>query len=49
MKVIVHDLGQASWQKLGMRFHERDIVIGNGMECAGGDIGKAIGSCASLC
>ena len=48
MKVIVHDLGQASWQKLGMRFHERDIVIGNGMECAGGDIGKAIGSCRQL-
>ena len=48
MKVIVHDLEEKSWQELGMKLHERDIVIGDGMECAGGDIGKSIGSCRQL-
>ncbi len=48
MKIIVHDLRQESWQELGMRFHEKDIVVGDGQDCAGGDIGKAIGSCRQL-
>lgn len=48
MKVIVHDLQEKSWRKLGMKLHEKDIVIGDGMGSAGGDLGETIGSCCQL-
>lgn len=48
MKVIVHDLQEKSWQALGMRLQEKDIVIGETMETAEKDIGKLIGNCCQL-
>jgi len=48
MKVIVHDLQETSWQALGMRLEENDIVIGEGVETTEKDIGKWIGSCRQL-
>lgn len=48
MKVIVHDLREKSWQELGMKLHERDIVIGEGMGCTGKDVGTLIGNCCQL-
>lgn len=48
MKVFVHDLQEKSWQELGMKLHEKDIVIGDGMGCSGSDISKMIGSCCQL-
>lgn len=46
MKVIVHDLQEGSWQDLGMKFNEKDIVIGEseGVE----SVGEKIGSCCQL-
>lgn len=48
MKVIVHDLQKKSWQELGIKLRERDIVIGDGTDCTGSDIAKSIGSCCQL-
>lgn len=48
MKVIVHDLREKSWQALGMRLEEKDIVIGENLETVEKDIGKLIGSCRQL-
>ena len=48
MKVIVHDLQEKSWQALGMKLQEKDIVISEGESCAGRDIEGLIGSCGQL-
>lgn len=48
MKVIVHDLQEKSWQELGMRLQEKDIVISEDGRCAGVDIRDVIGSCGQL-
>ncbi|GFI21404.1 hypothetical protein IMSAGC011_00173 [Lachnospiraceae bacterium] len=48
MKVIVHDLQEKSWQALGMKLQEKDIVIGEGIEATERDIGKLIGGCRQL-
>lgn len=48
MKVIVHDLQEKSWQELGMRLRDKDIVISEGKSCAGRDIEGLIGSCGQL-
>ncbi|MDE5825900.1 MAG: hypothetical protein K2N44_00595 [Lachnospiraceae bacterium] len=48
MKVIVHDLQEKSWQALGMKLQEKDIVISEDRSCAGRDIEDLIGSCGQL-
>lgn len=48
MKIIVHDLQEKSWQELGVKLHKRDVVIGEGMESAGSDIGGLMGNCCQL-
>lgn len=48
MKVFVHDLQEKSWQGLGMKLREKDIVISENGDCAGGDIEGLIGSCGQL-
>lgn len=48
MKVIVHDLHEKSWKELGMRLRDKDIVISEDGDCAGGDIENIMGSCSQL-
>lgn len=48
MKVIVHDLQEKSWQELGMRLQEKDVVISESGGCEGTDIGGLMGSCSQL-
>lgn len=48
MKVIVHDLQEKSWQELGVKLQEKDIVIGESAACTGGEIECARGSCCQL-
>ena len=48
MKVIVHDLHENSWQALGMKVQEKDIVISTASSCAGVDIGGMMGNCCQL-
>ena len=45
MKVIVHDLQEKSWQELGMKLQEKDIVIGGDADGIGRDIGGLMGDC----
>ncbi len=48
MKVIVRDLQEKSWQELGMKLLEKDIVISETGGCAGRDIEGLIASCDQL-
>ncbi|MDE5698870.1 MAG: hypothetical protein K2I96_15945 [Lachnospiraceae bacterium] len=48
MRVIVHDLQEKSWQKLGMKLQEKDIVISEDRNYVDGDIGGLMGSCSQL-
>ena len=48
MKVIVHDLQEKSWQELGMKLQEKDIVIGGDSDGIGRDIGGLMGDCSQL-
>ncbi|MBO5033901.1 MAG: hypothetical protein J6C19_15975 [Lachnospiraceae bacterium] len=48
MKVIVHDLQEKLWQELGMRLHEKDIVIGKEKNIADSRIEELMGSCGQL-
>ena len=52
MKVIVHDLQETSWQDLGIRFNERDVIIGkaayNDKYSTSSSIAEVIGNCCQL-
>ena len=48
MKVIVHDLQEKSWQELGMKLQEKDIVIGGDADGIGRDIVGLMGDCSQL-
>lgn len=48
MKVIVHDLQEKLWKELGMKLHEKDVVIGEETEDVGDNIEEMIGSCCQL-
>lgn len=48
MKVIIHDLQEKSWQELGMKFNEKDVIIGGSTDGAGSSISDAIGACCQL-
>ena len=38
MKMIVHDMQEESWQELGVRLQEKDIVISDAAACTGSEI-----------
>lgn len=48
MKVIVHDLQEKSWQELGMKLQEKDVVISRDGNNTGRDIVGLMGSCSQL-
>lgn len=45
MIIIIHDLQERVWRELGIRLHEKDIVIGEGQKA---DLNNTIGNCAGL-
>lgn len=48
MKMIVHDMQEESWQELGVRLQEKDIVISDAAACTGSEIEGAMGRCCQL-
>lgn len=48
MKVIIHDLQEKLWQELGVKFQEKDIVIGRETETADKNMKEMIESCRQL-
>ncbi|MDE7477205.1 MAG: hypothetical protein K2M91_04515, partial [Lachnospiraceae bacterium] len=39
---------EKSWQELGVKLHQKDIVISEGMESASSDFGGLMGGCGQL-